>query len=558
MNATGPGATSSELRLALAMRGGLSLAVWMGGACCETAALRRAAPLPADGEPEPGDSVYRALLGACGYDDVDIDVVVGTSAGGLNGVLLACHLVYGMPFDAGVRDVWLRLGDLEGLLRRSTPFRVPDSLLRGDEVVFTQLRRSLDDLLATPQQTAPRLARLLRLILTATRLRPRRDWVRPTRGAPLLVGRSNAFFRFRHRAPTTDFPGDPHAEWRALNRLAFAARTSSSFPGAFEPGRIFVGGDAPAWDEPPRVDMRGVSSETGHPDENSGGCVELVDGGPLDNIPVAWAVRAIAGTPVTRKVDRWLLFLQPVPPFPPAPAAGGRRRVTRAVRLAVKSLAVKTGSESPGPAGAAGRPDGGGEFGAPHPAAARRRRRHRSPLPAQVAHGLARTVRLLMDWIRAYEAVAEPVDAAGLEERRGLLYTYRYAIATLIAARDRLLLRAYGEALAGGEAPADAIAPLAVANGRLTALMPAVPTEWQEPGAWQAWSGALAAARTDPARWWRGVLAALVAGGAAALVQFGRDGPGGWWAALMVYAVLFVVTAVHPWLYPRPDTEPPG
>ncbi|MFE3554560.1 hypothetical protein ACFXKW_06770 [Streptomyces sp. NPDC059193] len=120
MNATGQGARSSELRLALAMRGGVSLAVWMGGACCETAALRRAAPRPADAEPEPGTSLYRALLDACGYDDVDIDVVVGTSAGGLNGVLLACHLVYGMPFDTGVRDVWLRLGDLEGLLRRST------------------------------------------------------------------------------------------------------------------------------------------------------------------------------------------------------------------------------------------------------------------------------------------------------------------------------------------------------------------------------------------------------------------------------------------------------
>ncbi|MFK0217073.1 hypothetical protein ACIQWN_02670 [Streptomyces vinaceus] len=35
-----PGRRSTGLRLALAMRGGVSLAVWMGGACCETAALR--------------------------------------------------------------------------------------------------------------------------------------------------------------------------------------------------------------------------------------------------------------------------------------------------------------------------------------------------------------------------------------------------------------------------------------------------------------------------------------------------------------------------------------
>ncbi|WP_322975513.1 DUF3376 domain-containing protein [Streptomyces sp. NBC_00162] len=569
MNATGRGAKSSELRLALAMRGGVSLAVWMGGACCETAALRRAAPRPSGAEPEPGQTVYRALLDACDYDDVDIDVVVGTSAGGLNGVLLACHLVYGMPFGEGVRDVWLRLGDLEGLLRRSTPFHVPDSLMRGDEVFYAELRRSLDHLLAEPQETPPRLARSLRLILTATRLRPRRDWVRPTRGAPVLVGRSNAYFRFRHRAPMTDFPRGTYAKWEALNRLAFAARTSSSFPGAFEPGRMYVGGELPLLDEPPRVDMRGVSSETGYPDEKLSGCVELVDGGLLDNIPVAWAVRAIAGTPVTQKVDRWLLFLQPVPPFPPKPVKGGSRRVTRLVRMAVKSLTVKTGSESlrddalelrateaaaqnsrgvtgvlpqslealvaaatgrtaayrctvgaaeaqrlirlledpadvtgpdplplpggPGPLEPLDKGSGErsaslfrqlraaeGEIGLPFPA--------RSPL------ALARTARLLMDWVRAYEATAETVDAEVIEDCRNRLYTYRFAIATLIAARDRLLLRAYGDVLADGEIPSDPIGPLDLANRRLIALMPAVPPAWEGQGPWQAWSGALAAA----------------------------------------------------------------
>ena len=34
----------TELRLALAIRGGVSLAVWMGGACSEIATLRASAP----------------------------------------------------------------------------------------------------------------------------------------------------------------------------------------------------------------------------------------------------------------------------------------------------------------------------------------------------------------------------------------------------------------------------------------------------------------------------------------------------------------------------------
>ncbi|MFD0270385.1 DUF3376 domain-containing protein [Streptomyces sp. NPDC127106] len=613
------GGRSSELRLALAMRGGVSLAVWMGGACCETAALRAAAPAaaraatpepeaapepgtPEDGNPQrgqdegpdrspgrgggedpargPGPGVYRGLLQACGYDHVDIDVLAGTSAGGLNGVLMACHLVYGMPFGKGVRDLWLRLGDLEGLLRRSTPFHVPASLLRGDEVFYRELRASLGTLV----DQAPRdwkAPASLRLILTATRLRPRRDWVRPTLGRPLLVGRSNAYFRFRHRSALTDFPDDTTGAARetALNRLAYAARTTSSFPGAFEPGRMYVGNGAQPFTDPLPVDMRGVSSETGYPDENLGGCIELMDGGLLDNIPVAWAVRAVAAAPADRPADRWLLFLQPVPPFPPPPERGTRRRVPRLVRTAVASLAVKAGTESlrddalelraaeaaaqqrqsaagvlplaleelqaaalarlpayrakvgaaeatrlirlledpaevtgpdglPLPAGpgplepldatgqgsvtlfgrlrrpetAAGLvlPEGPGAL--PEPG--------RSPLP------LARTVRLLMDWVRAWESGGPPVDPAVAEDLRRRLYAFRFAVATVIAARDRLLLAAYRDELARGLVPSDAAAPYRAATRSLGALMPALPPPGADPAQWDTWSVNLAQAVT--------------------------------------------------------------
>ncbi|MFI6147765.1 DUF3376 domain-containing protein [Streptomyces sp. NPDC051109] len=575
---------STELRLALAMRGGVSLAVWMGGACCETAALRMAAqePAPDAGEPAPDAGLYPGLLNVCGYEDVDIDVLVGTSAGGLNGVLLACHLVYGMPFGPGVRDVWLRLGDLEGLLRRSTPFHVPASLMRGDEVFYAELRGALGRLIneAPPDWRRPSS---LRLILTATRLRPRRDRVRPTLGLPLPVGRSNAYFRFRHRTSLTDFPVDATGVAReaALNRLAYAARTSSSFPGAFEPARVYLGNGAQPVEEPPRVDMRGVSSETGYPDENLNGCAELMDGGLLDNIPVAWAVRAVAGAPVARKADRWLLFLQPVPPFPPPSEPGTSRRVTRLVRMAVKSLAVKTGSES--------LRDDALELRAAEAAAQQRRaatgvlpptlaelqdtatiRRDgyadrvgaaealrlirlledpadvtgpdALPLPAgpgplevldenagdgstalfarlraashELAVGpaelpgpgysplaLARTVRLLMDWLGAYEdrpgpEEAEPEDAELVEGYRTRLFACRAAIATLTAARDRLLLDRYRAALAQGLLPTDVTAPFHEATRLLGALMPPAPPPDAAPAQWETWAANLATAVT--------------------------------------------------------------
>jgi hypothetical protein len=112
-----------ELRLALAMRGGVSLAVWMGGACSEVDQLRRTCP----GDVTP----YGRLLEAAGYDSAVVDVIAGASAGGLNGVLMASSVVYGSVFDQKVRNLWLRLGDLSNLMRPVFGRR-PQSLLNGD------------------------------------------------------------------------------------------------------------------------------------------------------------------------------------------------------------------------------------------------------------------------------------------------------------------------------------------------------------------------------------------------------------------------------------------
>ncbi|MGH2604689.1 MAG: hypothetical protein ACRDJ9_35520, partial [Dehalococcoidia bacterium] len=49
-----------ELRIAVAMRGGVSLAVWMGGACSEIVRLRNAA--------RDGDDPYSHLLDLLDYD----------------------------------------------------------------------------------------------------------------------------------------------------------------------------------------------------------------------------------------------------------------------------------------------------------------------------------------------------------------------------------------------------------------------------------------------------------------------------------------------------------
>src|SRR5690606_14315743 len=90
----------AELRLALAMRGGVSLAVWIGGASAEIDALRRAA--------DEKEGFWWELLQVSPYSRVVVDVMAGASAGGLNGVLFASAIRHGFRMD-GLLDTWRRV-----------------------------------------------------------------------------------------------------------------------------------------------------------------------------------------------------------------------------------------------------------------------------------------------------------------------------------------------------------------------------------------------------------------------------------------------------------------
>ena len=81
-----PAPKNAELRLALGMRGGVSLAVWIGGACAEIDELRRA------GGETDDPAFWAKLLEASNYERVVVDVMAGASAGGLNGVLFAAAI----------------------------------------------------------------------------------------------------------------------------------------------------------------------------------------------------------------------------------------------------------------------------------------------------------------------------------------------------------------------------------------------------------------------------------------------------------------------------------
>ena len=73
-----------------------------------------------------------------------MDVLAGTSAGGINAALLGLSSAAGADL-AMLRDLWLTTGSMD-LLLRDPGEKNPPSLMQGDKVLFTQLARGIESL----------------------------------------------------------------------------------------------------------------------------------------------------------------------------------------------------------------------------------------------------------------------------------------------------------------------------------------------------------------------------------------------------------------------------
>lgn len=298
--------TEKELRLALGMRGGVSLAVWIGGACAEIDEMRASC---ATGE-RPRSTLWSGLTRWSGYTSVLVDVMAGASAGGLNGVIYAAAQVYGFDL-AQLRDAWLEVGDLGPMIRTEADDGA--SLLRGDAYFFDKLCGLLEKRIRDAGERPASGARV-DLTLTTTLVEPA---LRGPHDSLLDVGDDERYastFRFRHRGPgwMTDFPEDPGAIPRVSSQLALAARATSSFPFAFEGALVSAhrraSFAAPTGDATGRdVDMVGILGDA----SSDGRRFVAMDGGVLDNIPLGRAVAAIADAPADTPTRRVLVYVRP-------------------------------------------------------------------------------------------------------------------------------------------------------------------------------------------------------------------------------------------------------
>jgi patatin-related protein len=289
-----------EVRLALVLNGGGSLAIWIGGVVAEIDRARRAGLEAVEREDE-AVVVYRGLLGLTG-SLLRTDVIAGASAGGLNGCLLASAIVSGGAVD-DVRDTWIELGSFTRMLRSGLRSG-PESLLKGDEYflpkVEAELTRRLDVEAARrdiePERCTAAAHRRVELFVTGTNLTGQPVQYPDDFGGTLVDHEHRALFWFRHE-PEVHASSFAHVD--APRRLARVVRSTASFPAAFEAS--FVRVDGP--DAGPAPSLAGIASFERD--------AWVVDGGLLDNAPFRPALEAIRRAPASGPVQRVLCYVTP-------------------------------------------------------------------------------------------------------------------------------------------------------------------------------------------------------------------------------------------------------
>ena len=93
------------------MRGGVSLAVWIGGAMQEIDHLRH----PDDPDDAEDSGFARHILGVTRFNRLEVDIITGASAGGLNAALAGMAIAHGTSLKS-LRDVWMNTADIDKLL----------------------------------------------------------------------------------------------------------------------------------------------------------------------------------------------------------------------------------------------------------------------------------------------------------------------------------------------------------------------------------------------------------------------------------------------------------
>lgn len=365
-----------ELRIALVCFGGTSLAIYMYGISREILKLVRASSLlhsipdrsersmakfferfPRDDPEYDTDDIYFELLQDISQSlelRVIVDIIAGASAGGINGTMLARALSHDLPMRE-LRDLWLNHADVNELLAlearagaaskfilrpmiwlmnamgvweavkdpeirrnvslflRSRWFRPPLSGTHMSELMYNAVTSMVDH--HDGARSLLPAGHALDLYVAVTDYHGLERSI-PIHSPPLVQDREHRhILHFRYcRQASGEIQSDFLVE--DAPALAFAARATSSVPGAFPPARIkemdeLVARNDVDW--PRRAAFLAKNFAPYSRANIDPTNIYFIDGSVLNNQPFQQAIAAIRDRPAYRPVDRRLVYIDPDP-----------------------------------------------------------------------------------------------------------------------------------------------------------------------------------------------------------------------------------------------------
>ncbi len=346
-----------ELRLALICYGGISLAIYMHGITKEIWRVARASRSFHKGLPPENrvEAAYVRLLELiAAHDGLKLrilpDIIAGASAGGINGIFLAQAIASGESLDP-LTDMWLEKADVDELLdpdarplsrfskfwatplvwlalgrsgtvRRTVAAEARDEvrakvsrLVRarwfeppfGGQGFTTMLLDAFDAMKAGPigERLIP-AGQPLDLFVTVTDFGGYSEQLRLNSPSEITETEHRLTLSFSDRREKAGGLGDSI-------ELAFAARATASFPGAFPPVNVaeidqVLAVRGRTWDTRSAFLSR-ILPGHGAQTENA----VLIDGSVLANAPFKPALDALRDRPARREIDRRFVYIDPKP-----------------------------------------------------------------------------------------------------------------------------------------------------------------------------------------------------------------------------------------------------
>jgi len=287
---------NSEVRLGLVMYGGVSLAVYINGVAREFFEAVR------------GSGIY-GLIRQLTNSKITVDIISGTSAGGINGIFLGYALANNKNFGE-MANLWRELGDISSLLQnpKSGPQNT-HSLLDSKRFYHNALLkafREMGDLPNEDLQTSE-----LDLFVTGTNIDGNIYTTFDDQGHAIDVKDHRSVFVLKHRKGRKEpFKADSRAYYTrpdvAYEALSTLSRITSCFPAAFEPVEVEFR-EPP--DNAPYTDSHQCLQHWGA----IGKKAYFLDGGILDNKPFSYTMDAIFGRTANSDVERFLCYVEPDP-----------------------------------------------------------------------------------------------------------------------------------------------------------------------------------------------------------------------------------------------------